>query len=80
MDLTFLAATEAQVAPLSLCPCVYVCVLGRVENRKSWKITKLQVDPIDAQKNRGAFKYYISTFGGRGVEDMTRNAYIVYAI
>ena len=28
---------------------------------------------------RGAFKYYISTFGG-GVKDMTRNAYIQYAI
>ena len=26
--------------------------LGRVENRKSWKITKLQVDPIDAHKNK----------------------------
>ena len=28
-----------------------VCVLGRVENRNSWKITKPQVDPIDAHKN-----------------------------
>ena len=28
------------------------CPLGRVENRKSWKITKLQVDPIDAHKNK----------------------------
>ena len=26
--------------------------LGRVENRKSWKITKPQVDPIDAHKNK----------------------------
>ena len=26
--------------------------LGRVENRKSWKIIKLQVDPIDAYKNK----------------------------
>ena len=29
--------------------------------------------------NKGAFKYYVSTFGG-GVKDMTRNAYIQYAI
>ena len=28
------------------------CVLGRVENRKIWKITKLQVDPIDAHKKK----------------------------
>ena len=27
-------------------------VIGRVENRKSSKITKLQVDPIDAHKNK----------------------------
>ena len=26
--------------------------LGRVENQKSWKITKPQVDPIDAHKNK----------------------------
>ena len=25
---------------------------GRVENRKSWKTTKPQVDPIDADKNK----------------------------
>ena len=29
---------------------------------------------------KGALKYYISTFGGLRVEDMTRNAYIVHAI
>ena len=28
--------------------------------------------------NKGAFKYYVSTFRGGG--DMTRNTYIVYAI
>ena len=27
-------------------------ILGRVENQKSWKITKPQVDPIDAHKNK----------------------------
>ena len=26
--------------------------IGRVENRKSWKITKPQVDPIDTHKNK----------------------------
>ena len=26
--------------------------VGRVENRKSWKITKPQVDPIDTHKNK----------------------------
>ena len=31
---------------------INICTLGRVENRKSWKITKLQVDPINAHKNK----------------------------
>ena len=26
--------------------------VGRVENKKSWKITKPQVDPIDTHKNK----------------------------
>ena len=26
--------------------------IGQVENRKCWKITKPQVDPIDAHKNK----------------------------
>ena len=26
--------------------------IGRVENRKCWKTTKPQVDPIDADKNK----------------------------
>ena len=34
---------------------------------------------LNTYTNKRAFKYYISTFGGEwGVEDMTRNAYIVY--
>ena len=28
-----------------------ISLVGMVENRKSWKITKPQVDPIDAHKN-----------------------------
>ena len=38
--------TKGDIMQQSLC-----CILGRVENRKSWKITKPQVDPIDAHKN-----------------------------
>ena len=38
-------------------------------------------DKLDALDDiKGAFKYYISTFGGMGVKDRTRNAYIQYAI
>ena len=36
----------------SLNPSISTHSAGRVENRKCWKITKPQVDPIDAHKNK----------------------------
>ena len=34
------------------CPPAWPPTLGRVEHRKCWRITKPQVDPIDAHKNK----------------------------
>ena len=44
--------TKVQDPPWSFNGPCHGPTIGRVENRKSWKIIKPQVDPIDAHKNK----------------------------
>ena len=51
-ELNLVCEFEEKSALLLTRICSFWPTVGRAENRKCWKITKTQVDPIDAHKNK----------------------------